>query len=139
MTRAQKPGFTLTESIVAVVILSIAVPSMLWAVRGAHRDRIAPILACRARWLASERLEDIIADRHSRTRGYSYLTAVHYPAEGAIAGFPGFTRSTALSETTADLVTSGAGYMRATVTVSWTDSGVVRSLALATVLTDYTP
>jgi len=140
MTPRRTRGFSVTEAVISIVILSVAIPPMLWAIRQQQHDRVSPILASRARWLASEKLEDIIADRHSTTRGYSYLTATHYPAESSINGFPGFTRSVAFSETTADLSTPGAGFMRAAVTVGWTDSGgVARSLSLATIVTDYTP
>ena len=140
MTRRTTKGFTVTEAIIAIVILSVAMPPMLWAIRQQHHDRISPILASRARWLASERLEDIIADRHSTTRGYSYLTAAHYPNEASIVGFPGFTRSVAFSEKAANLTSAGTGYMRTTVTVGWTDpGGIAQSLSIATIITDYTP
>jgi prepilin-type N-terminal cleavage/methylation domain-containing protein len=136
----RRKGFTLIESIVSVVILATAMPAMLWAVREAHRDRVSPVKASRARWLATEKLEDIIADRHSTTRGYTYLIGTNYPAEASITGYPGFTRSVAISETAADLVTAGTGFKRATVTVAWTDArGGNRQLAIATILTDYTP
>lgn len=133
-------GFTVMESIVALVILAVAVPPMLWAIREQHKDRISPVLSSRARWLASEKLEDIIADRHSTTRGYAYLTASNYPAEGTVPGYPGFARAVEFRETGADLASAGTGYKRATVTVSWSDpSGSTRTLSIATVVTDYTP
>lgn len=138
MTRRR--AFTVTESVIAIVILSVAIPPMLWAIRQQQHDRVAPVLSSRARWLAAEKLEDIIADRHSTTRGYSYLTTSNYPAESSISGFTGFTRSVAFSETAANLVSAGTGFMRSTVTVNWTDpGGVARSLSIATVITDYTP
>lgn len=131
-------AFTITEAVVALVILGVALPPMLWAVRQQHKDRISPVLASRARWLASEKLEDVIADRHSTTRGYAYLVAGNYPAEASVAGFPGFSRSVAFSETGADLASAGTGFKRATVTVGWNDpAGTARSLAIATIVTDY--
>ncbi|MBX3356891.1 MAG: prepilin-type N-terminal cleavage/methylation domain-containing protein [Phycisphaeraceae bacterium] len=131
-------GFTLIEAIASMVILGIALPPMLWAVRQEHRNRISPLYASKARWLATEKLEDIIADRHSTTRGYAYLTAGNYPAEATISGYPGFSRSVALVETGPDLATAGTGYMKVTVSVTWTDStGTSRTLPVSTVLTDY--
>ncbi|MHC5002827.1 MAG: hypothetical protein ACYTJ0_06855, partial [Planctomycetota bacterium] len=128
----------LIETIAAIVVLSLGIPPMLWAVRGAHEHRANPLLYSRARWLATEKLEDVIADRHSTTRGYAYLDAVNYPAEATITGFPGFSRSVTLTETTADLVTAGTGYMTVEVTVSFTDAGgTARSLSVSTVLTEY--
>lgn len=136
----RRRGFTLTESVIAVVILGIAVPSMMWSIRQEHRARVSPLMASKARWLATEKLEDIIADRHSATRGYAYVVAGNYAAESSISGFPGFTRSVAIAETGADLVSAGTGYKKVTVTVGYTDgTGAARTLALATVLTDYTP
>ncbi len=136
--RAHRPGFTLIESIAAVVILSIAVPSMLWAVRDAGSQRIAPSRTSVARWLATEKLEDIVADRHSLTRGYGYVVDANYPAEAAVAGFTGYGRSVAIAETAADLVSMGVGYKRVTVTVTWTDPlKGARTLNIATVVTDY--
>lgn len=126
------------EAIAAIVMLTIAIPPIVWALRQGHVDRIDPVLASRARWLAVEKIEDVIADRHSTTRGYAYLVAGNYPAEGAITGYPGFSRAVTLNETTVDLSTPGAGYMNVTITVSWTDGkGVARSLAIATVLTEH--
>lgn len=131
-------GFTLIEAVVAVVVLAVAIPPMLWAIREAHQQRVNPVLLSRARWLATERLEDIIADRHSTTRGYAYLLPANYPPESPVAGFDGFTRSVTLAETDADLVTAGSGYMNVTVDVSWTDgAGAARTLEVSTVLTEY--
>ena len=128
------------EAIVAIVVLSLAVPSMVWAIRMAHNGRVDPVQASRARWLASEKLEDVIADRNSTTRGYSYVVTANYPSEGSISGFPGFTRSVAITETGANLVSAGTGYKRVVVTVSYTGAaGTPRAMALSTVVTEYTP
>lgn len=140
MAQPKRRAFTLIEAIVSIVILATATPGILWAVREAHRDRVSPVKSSYARWLATEKLEDIIADRHSTTRGYTYLVNANYAAEVSIAGSTGFTRSVAIAETAADLVTAGTGFKKATVTVGWTDArGVARSLSIATIITDYTP
>lgn len=119
-------------------MLSIAIPPMLWAVREAHLQRVSPMLASKARWLAMEKLEDVIADRNAASRGYDYLTAGNYPTESNITNFPGFTRSVSFNETGPDLSTSGTGFMTVDVTVSWTDGiGTSRSLPVSTVLTEY--
>lgn len=134
-------GFTLIEGIVAIVVLAVAVPGLFWSIRDAQNRRVDPIQTSKARWLATERLEDIIADRHSSTRGYSYLVNGNYSTENPVSGFTGFTRSVAITESGANLVAgSGTGYKKATVTVSFTDGrGTSRSVSIATVLTDYTP
>jgi prepilin-type N-terminal cleavage/methylation domain-containing protein len=136
-------GFTLIEAIVAIVVLSVAIPPMLLAMRETQHRRVAPIQADRARWLASERLEEIIADRHSTTRGWAYLVNANYAAETPVNGFQGFGRSVAITETGADLASAGTGYKKIAVTVTWADAGVgagaSRSFTLSTVVTDYTP
>jgi hypothetical protein len=128
----------LIEAIACVVMLTIAIPPMLWAVRQAHVQRVNPVMASKARWLATEKLEDVIADRNSSTRGYDYLTTGNYPSESSITDFTGFARMVAFSETGPDLASAGSGYMTVTVTVSWTDAAATtQSLAVSTVLTEY--
>src|SRR5687768_18566762 len=136
----RRTGFTVMEAIAAIVILGVAMPPMLWGVSRAQSHRVTATMSSRARWLACEKLEDIIADRHSSTRGYTYLIAANYPAEASIAGSPGFTRSVAITETGVDLVTAGTGYKKVTCAVGFQDGmGVQRSVVLSTILTDYTP
>jgi len=84
-------GFTLIETIAAIVIFAVAIPAMMWALREAQQQRIDPIMTGRATWLATEKLEEIIADRHSSTRGWAYLIPANYPEEPEIDGFPAFT------------------------------------------------
>jgi prepilin-type N-terminal cleavage/methylation domain-containing protein len=130
-------GFTLIEAIAAIVILSISVPAMLWSVRHAHIQRVNPTMASTARWLAMEKLEDVIADAHSSTRGYGYVVNANYAAENPVSGFVAFTRAVSVVETGPDLVSAGTGYKKVTVTVSWTDAtATARSLNIATVVTD---
>jgi type II secretory pathway pseudopilin PulG len=138
--RRGRRGFTVIEAVTAIIILAISVPPMLWAIRAAHAQRANPVMASHARWLAVERLEEVIRDRHSTTRGYTYLQPGNYSFENPVTGWPGYTRAVQLFETGADLVTPGAGYMNVTVTVSWTDgAGDPRSIDVATILTEYTP
>ena len=139
-----RSGFTLIETVIAIVILSLAVPPMLWAVAESHHERVNPMLASKARWLAVEKLEDVIADRHSQSgnRGYSYLADANYLAEakGDITGYPQFSRVVSFNETDATLSAPGTGYMTVTVTVGWTDADAnAQTLEISTVLTDYTP
>ncbi len=135
-----RTGFTLIEAIIAIVILSTAIPAMFWAIRDAHTRRANPVLAAKARWLAAEKLEDVIADRHSSTRGWSYVASGNYAAEPAVSGFAGFSRATSIAEKAANLTSAGTGYKVVTVTVSYTDlGGQSRSVQIATVLTEYTP
>lgn len=144
MSQPRRKGFSLIETVVAVFILAIAVPPMMWAVRQAQRQRVNPMLASKARWLAVEKIEDVIADRHSvsGSRGYDFLTTGNYPTEakGSISGYPQFERRVTFNETEADLSTPGDGYMNVTVEVEWNDaSGQTETLSISTVLTEYVP
>lgn len=132
-------AFTLIEAIIALTVLSLAVPGMFWAVRDAAQKRTDPVMISRARWLASEKLEDIIADRNSITRGYSYVLTSNYAAEPSVTSFPGFSRSVSITETASDLASAGTGYKTVAVTVSYPGStGTTRSITISTVVTNYT-
>jgi hypothetical protein len=140
MTRSRhhRRSFTLIEAVAAIVVLTIAIPPMLWSLRQAHTQRVSPAMASTARWLATEKLEDVIADRHSTTRGYGYVTASNYPTEGSVSGFAGYSRGVSISETGPDLSSAGSGYKRITVSVSYTDAtDTARTLSIATIVTDY--
>lgn len=133
-------GFSLVEAIAALVILALAIPPMMWALRASGAHRANSVLATTARLLAQEKLEDVLADRHSTTRGYGYIAAGNYPDEVPVDAFPGFRRSVAINETGADLTSPGTGYKTVSVAVSYTDAtGAGRTIALQTVVTDYTP
>ena len=139
ISAVMRRGFTLIEAVASIVILSVAVPPMLFAIRALHRARVSTVMATTAKWLAVEKLEDIIADRHSTTRGSTYLTSGNYSAEAAVSGFTTYARSVAFAETGANLSSAGTGYKRCTVTVTWIDQGTSRSLAVAAIVTDYPP
>lgn len=133
-------AFTVVEAVAAIVVIGVAIPPMLWGIKQAHGYRSGQIMASRARWLAAEKLEDIIADRHSTTRGYTYVVSANYPAEAQVSGFGNFSRSVAIAETGPDLATAGTGYKTITCTVGFKDgTGTTRSLAISTVVTDYSP
>ncbi|MCZ6835907.1 MAG: type II secretion system protein [Planctomycetota bacterium] len=140
MKPRRRHGVTLIETIIAIVVLSIALPPMLWSIREAQIQRANPVLSSRARWLAVSKLEDVIADRHSTTRGYDYLIGANYSYEPTLTGYAGFSRRVVLNETLADLATPGDGHMNVSVEVSWTDAnGTNQTLDVATVLTEYVP
>ena len=87
-----------------------------------------------------EKLEDVIADRHSATRGWEYLQSSNYPPERPVPSDPDFSRSVEFDESGPDLRSPGEGYVTVTVTVEWVNpDGRPDSLAIATVLTGYGP
>lgn len=136
--RTSRRAFSLIEAIACIVMLSVAVPPMLWALRSAHVARVNPMMASKARWLATEKLEDVIADRNSATRGWDYVINGNYASESNILGYTGFTRTVGVTERGPDLVTPGTGYKNVVVTVSWTDAtATLQSLSVSTVVTEY--
>jgi prepilin-type N-terminal cleavage/methylation domain-containing protein len=133
-------GFTLVEAIAALVLLGVTVPPLMMALSTASLRRGDAVLASRARWIASEGLEQVIADRYSAARGYAWVVNANYPAESTLAGRPGFARTTTITEVAADLTTAqtGTGIKLATTTVSYTTSRrVTASFSMSTVLTNY--
>lgn len=138
---ATRRAFTLIEAIIAIVVLSVAIPGMLWTMREAAGKHSDPVLASRARWLAAEKLEDVIADRHSPSRLYVYSVNANYAAEANVTGFTNFARSVSIVESGANLVAaSGTGYKTVTVSVTYKDGrNVSRTVQMKTVITDYTP
>jgi len=133
-------GFTLVESIVGLVLLSVSVPPMLWALAESRRTAAGPAQSEVAYWLATERLEDIAADRCTPGRGFAYLAARNYPNEATVSGFPGFARSVTFEACGPDLKSPGSGFVRVRVAVQWTGGrGTPMTVAATTVLAEKLP
>lgn len=133
-------GFTLPEVIAAMTVLAIAMPPLLWSLRQSQAQGVNPVLIARARWLAVEKMEDVLADRHSTKRGYAFVVTGNYPVERKVTGFPQYGRSVSVSETAADLASPGKGFKRVTVRVTWRDvDAKLQWLEVPTIITEYTP
>lgn len=133
-------GFSLVESIVGLVLLSVSVPPMLWALAETRRAAAGPAQSDVAYWLATERLEDIVADRCSPGRGFAYLAAKNYPDEAVISGFPGFARRARFEACGPDLKSPGSGFVRVGVTVQWVGGrGSPMSISATTVIAEKLP
>ncbi len=130
-------GFTLIEAIIAIIVIGTTMPAMLWALGQASMDRVSPVQASTARWLAMEKLEDVLADRSDVDRGYTYIVASNYPDESSVSGFTDYARSVAIVETDASFTPGGTGVKKVKVTVSWVHhDGQTHSVSLSTVVTD---
>jgi len=133
-------AFTLIEAIIAMVVIGVTMPAMLWALGQANLDRVSPIQASTAKWLAMEKLEDVIADRSDPSRGYGYIISSNYPNEAKIPNFPGYTRQVTIVETDALFTAGGVGVKTIAVTVKWAHgNGQPHTISLRTVVTDLTP
>ena len=135
----RRRGVTLMETIVAVLLLAVAVPPVMWALGEAQYRHVDAVLTSRARWVVMEKLEAVLADRHSVSRGWEYLVNTNYAAEPAVPGLAAYARTVSIVETGADLVSAGTGYKTITVGVTWTDaSGDEQTLEISTVVTELT-
>lgn len=107
-------GFTLFELVLVIVLLGTATLPLVTQFVETGRHAADGQSAASAVLLARERLEEAAADRDAPGRGYAWITTANYPAESPVAGFPGYTRTTAVSgDSTYDSVT----YKVVTVTV----------------------
>ena len=133
-------GFTLIEAIVAVIIIGVSMPAMLWALGQANLDRVSPVQASTARWLAMEKLEDVLADRADPARGYDYILSTNYPAESSVSGYTSFSRSVTITLTDTSFNAGGTGTKVITVSVSWVHhDGQTHTVSLSSAVTDMTP
>jgi prepilin-type N-terminal cleavage/methylation domain-containing protein len=137
-------GFTLIETIIAVVVLALAL-GLLVPLTVSMRNSAEPTLSEQQIVLAQEKLEQIIADRLDGTtpRGFVYATnPANYPAENPIAGITGFSRSVTITCVTAANPNAAGtapspscattNYGRVTVTVSNAYVGNVTAVTLLT-------
>jgi hypothetical protein len=119
--RIQRSSATIIEVVMAIVILSVALPPMVSAFTDASMQSVYPINAATASYLAIERMEEIVARRYRGTDGYAAVSVANFPAESPISGFPAFTRSVTVTYVNAALSTVGTdqGYKKVRVTVTW--------------------
>ncbi len=134
----RKPAFTLMETIGAIIILAVAIPPMMMTLQHVSQMRATPVTLSRARWLAVEKLEEILADSYSDERGYDYVTSANYLTETPISSDPDYSRSVSIIETGPDLSSSGSGYKTITLEIEWQSMtpGETHSLTIASVITE---
>lgn len=111
---------TIIETVAAIVILSVALPSLMSAYAEASHQSIKPYQQSIASMLAVERMEEIIARRFRGTDGYDAVTTTNFPSESPVSGFPAFDRSVSvlLVDSSLGVVGSDQGYKLVTVEVS---------------------
>jgi len=98
-----------------IVLVGVGIVPILAVFGEAARRAPLSELQTRAGLLAAERMEELVRDRMDPARGYAWIIAANYPVDAAIAGFPGFTRTTTIE---ADTTVSGAPIRRVRVTVA---------------------
>ena len=110
---------TVLELVAAIVILGIAVTPVLTYFFETCKKSVLPERHTKAYFLAIEKMEEIIADRHSSLRGYSYLDTANYPDESLSGGYSRSVTFTEVSSTDLSTEQSGSGYKKISVTVSY--------------------
>lgn len=120
-------GFTLIESVLALVVIGIGVFGLMNLFQGTVSNVVSTDQAIQATQLARERLERIVFDK--KMNGYDFINTANYPAVESFTGsFSAFTRNISILEVSdSNLTTSSnnSGYKRVTVTVAWSDSNQV--------------
>ncbi len=99
---------TIIETVAAIIILSVALPTLLTAYGEASHQSIRPYQQSIASMLAIERMEEIVARRYRGTDGYSAVTTSNFPNESPISGFTTFSREVSVSFVDAGLNPAGS-------------------------------
>lgn len=103
-------GLSLVEVVIAIVILGLAVPPLMFEMAAGVRQREATLVQQNLTQLAAERMWEIFADHADPSRGYDYLADGAYPDETAPRGLTGYTRQTTIQEVSStDYRTAAAG------------------------------
>ncbi len=118
-------GFTLLEIIMAIVVLGIFAPAIIFAITAPLAQSTWDDKQVKATMLVQERMEDVFAAKanNALSLGYPSIIAANYPAETPVSGFTGFDRTTTITEVAgSDLSTasSGSGFKKVQVSVTWT-------------------
>lgn len=133
-------GFTLIETIMTLVVLSIATVGVLAVFSAGSKGSADPLLITQATQLAQDRMETIIGDRRNPARGFAYIIPGNYGADVPMAGF---NRSVSIfcvnaGDLTANngavLFPCATGYAHVTVTVA---NAVIGDVAVDSLVTDY--
>lgn len=136
LTRRKRPGGTLVEVVIAMVVLALVVPPLMVQFSASAAAQKSTLIEHNLLQLADERLGMVLADHANPTRGYDYVTGSNYPDETDPLGFTGYTRTTTVREVSApDFVAAspGSGLKRVRILVTGPDS---RALAIDSFVAD---
>lgn len=125
-------GFTLLETILTLVILSVGIFGAMLTTQNAAANSVSDDCKTIALFLANEKMEEIISDK--AFKGYQYVLTNDYSSDSN----SGYTKSISIQEVQAqDLTTSssGSGYMKVVVSVAWGTKNYEK-VQIATLLTE---
>lgn len=143
-------GFTLIETIITLVVLSIAAVGVLSVFTTGIKGSADPLILSQAISLAQEKMDIIIGDRQNPARGYAWIAAADYNTnplkympENPVPGFANFNRSVTIFCVDAGTLNTNngqpfpcisSGYVRITVAVA---NALIGNVALDTLVTNY--
>lgn len=137
--KKNQKGFTLIETVLSILVLSIAMGGTLLLFQNATSHSVDSDYRVIAAQLANEKIESIIADK--ALQGYDSIIEGNYPDETLTGAFNGIQRIVTITEVDPnDLNTAQAdsGYKRVRVTVTWGGGAAqVRTLNVDTLLTEF--
>lgn len=140
-------GFTLIETIITLVVLSIAAVGVLSVFTVGIKESANPLIVNQAVQLAQEKMDAIVSDKLNPARGFAWVAAadyntnpIKYTPENPVGGFPSFSRSVTifcvvaanLNVDTAAGPPCASGYAHVTVTVAHAAAGSVSADTLVT-------
>jgi hypothetical protein len=143
-----KRSVTIIENVMAIVILSIALPPLVGAFADASIQSIHPSNAAVASFLVIDRMEEIVARRYAgqldslgpllQDPGYVAITITNFPDESPVSGFPRFNRRVTVQSVDATLGPVGfeSGYRLVRIQVDWDDGN--ESIFIERVFADFT-
>jgi prepilin-type N-terminal cleavage/methylation domain-containing protein len=128
----KKKGFTLVELVVAIMLFSYGIISVMQVFPINRKLLLQSSLQTQASFLAQEQIENVAA------QSYASLTTGYYEPQAALTGdgtfVTQFQRSTVISLIDGTYASSGTdvGLKKVVVTVYWTDGNINRTYALTT-------
>ncbi len=125
LAASRRAAVTIIELVMAIVIMSIALPPMMASFADSSRQSIRPSNATVASFLAIDKMEEIVARRYQGTDGYAQIDSIA-GTESSIPDFPLFSRTILIEKVSIDYATGAittslgeTGYKRARVSVGW--------------------
>jgi len=131
----KQAGFTLIETIITLIVLSIAAIGVLSVFTAGMKGSANPLILNQAISLAQERMDSAIALKKSG--GYNAVVTINPGVPAFAAPFNVFSWTQIVTCVAADLVTPAActsGYRIVTVTVT---HALIGDVALDTLVTNY--
>lgn len=149
--RKDQAGFTLIETIITLVVLSLAAVGVLSVFTIGMKGSANPLILNQAVSLAQEKMDTIIGDRMNPARGYSWIVAADYNTnalkympENPVPGFTAFNRSVTIccvsaanlnyNPPCASSPPCASGYAHITVTVTY---AAINSVSVDAIVTNY--